>query len=136
MTLPGGRHQPILLVVEDDPDDQRFVQWALRRSGLSVTMNLAADGEQAIEYLTHAPERLSLILCDVHLPRKSGWEVLQWARGQVHAARLPFLVWTSLPNPEGAQRAHLLGATSYFSKPQTPDGYRRLVGVLGDYLRD
>src|SRR5438128_2029289 len=135
MTFPGDR-QPVMLVVDDDPDDRRILQWAIRRSGLSVTLSIAADGEQAIEYLSHPPERLSLILSDIHLPKKSGWDVLGWVRSRPDCARLPVLMWTSLPNPEGALKAVELGATSYFSKPTTTDGYRKLIQVIEDCLRD
>jgi CheY-like chemotaxis protein len=125
-----------MLLVEDDADDRRFLEWAVRRCGLAVTVSTARDGEQAIDYLSRAPERLFLTLSDVHLPKKSGWEVLQWIRRQPACARLPVLMWTSLPNPEGEQRAQQLGATSYFSKPLDVDGYRKLVGIIEEYLRD
>jgi two-component system response regulator len=128
--------EPVLLLVEDDADDQRFFQWAIRKSELSISLRLARDGEEAIEYLSHLPDRLFLILCDVHLPKKSGWDVLLWIRRRTPWARLPVLIWTSLPNPEGEIRAQQLGATSYFTKPMTTEGYRKLVGVIGDYLRD
>jgi CheY-like chemotaxis protein len=128
--------QPVMLLVEDDPDDRRFLQWALRKSELSLTLRIAADGEQAIEYLSRSPEPLFLTLSDVHLPKKSGWDVLQWIRRQPNGARMPVLMWTSLPNPEGQQRAQILGATSYFSKPLNADGYRKVVEVIEDYLSD
>jgi CheY-like chemotaxis protein len=125
-----------MLLVEDDPDDRRFLQWALRKSDLSVTLRIAADGEQAIEYLSRAPEPLFLTLSDVHLPKKSGWDVLQWIRRQSRCSHMPVLIWTSLPNPEGAQKALQLGATSYFSKPSTVDGYRKVIEVLSNHLQD
>ena len=128
--------QPTLLLVEDDADDQRIFQWAMRKSGLGIVVRLARDGDAAIDFLSGRPERLFLILSDIHLPRKSGWDVLQWTRGQQGFSRLPFLMWTSLPTVEGAARAHQLGANSYFSKPTDALGYRRLVDRIGDYLRD
>lgn len=127
---------PTLLLVEDDPDDQRFFLRAVTRSELPIVVRLAADGDQAIEYLSRSPERLFLILSDVHLPRKSGWDVLHWVRRQPVYLHLPVLMWTSLPNPEGAQRALQLGATSYFSKPLGGEGYRKLLDTVGNYLRD
>ena len=136
MTFKAGRSNPHLLLVEDDADDQRFLQWAIRRSGLPIRVSLAWDGEEAIEFLTRSAERLFLILSDIHLPKKSGWELLQWVRSQSRCARLPVLLWTSLPNPEGEQKALQLGATSYFSKPCTTEGYVKLVGVIADHLRD
>jgi CheY-like chemotaxis protein len=128
--------QATLLLVEDDPDDQRLFLWAVRKSELPIAVSLAADGEQAIEYLSRIPQRLFLVLSDIHLPRKSGWDVLGWVRQQPAYVRLPVLMWTSLPNPEGAQRALQLGATAYFSKPLDGEGYRHLIGTVGHYLRD
>jgi CheY-like chemotaxis protein len=128
--------QPTLLLVEDDANDQRIFQWAMRKSGLPVVVRLAFDGDAAIRYLSGRPERLFLILSDIHLPRKSGWDVLEWTRSQQGLSRLPFLIWTSLPTVEGAARAQQLGADSYFSKPADAPGYRRLVDRIGDYLRD
>lgn len=128
--------QPTLLLVEDDQNDQRIFLWAVKKYELPIVVSLAADGAQAIEYLSRAPQGLFLILSDVHLPRKSGWELLHWVRGQPAYVRLPLLMWTSLPNPEGAQRALHLGATSYFSKPLDGEGYRNLIVTVGNYLRD
>ena len=133
MPLPA---QPVMLLVEDDADDRRILQWALWKAELDVTLRIARDGEQAIEFLTHAPERLFLTLSDVHLPKKSGWDVLQWIRRQPARARLPVLMWTSLPNPEGEQKAQQLGATSYFSKPLSLEGFLKVASVIGEYLND
>jgi CheY-like chemotaxis protein len=102
----------------------------------SVSVRLARDGDQAIRVLSKSFERPFLILSDIHLPRRSGWEILQWIRQRPELSRLPVLIWTSLPTPEGEERAQQLGATSYFSKPTDPDGYRRLVDRITAYLRD
>src|SRR5262245_51034066 len=113
----GNGILPTLLLVEDNPDDQRIFLWAVKKAELPLLVNLATDGDQAIEYLSRSPERLFLILSDVHLPRKSGWDVLDWVRRQTPYLRLPFLMWTSLPNPEGARKALEMGANSYLTKP-------------------
>lgn len=136
MTTNEHGHAPALLLVEDDADDQRIFQWALRKSGLPVTVRLARDGDQAIRFLSRGPQRPFLVVSDLHLPRRSGWEVLEWIRGQSDLTLLPVLIWTSLPTPEGAERARQLGATSYFSKPSDPDGYQRLIARISGFLRD
>lgn len=127
---------PALLLVEDDADDERIFQWAMRKSGLPITIRLARDGDQAIRFLSRGPQRPFLIVSDIHLPRKSGWEVLDWIRRRDEFTLVPVLMWTSLPTPEGAERAHQLGATSYLSKPTDPAGYRKLVDRISGYLRD
>jgi len=132
----GRGCMPALLLVEDDADDQRIFQWAMKKSGLGVTVRLAGDGDQAIRFLARGPQRPFLIVSDIHLPRKSGWEVLEWIRRQTDLSLVPVLMWTSLPTPEGAEKAQALGATLYCSKPTDADGYRRLVDRIGAYLRD
>jgi CheY-like chemotaxis protein len=127
---------PALLLVEDDADDERIFQWAMRKSGLPITVRLARDGDQAIRFLTRGPLRPFLIVSDIHLPRKSGWEVLEWIRRQTEFTLVPVVMWTSLPTPEGAEKAHQLEATSYISKPTDPAGYKKLVDRISGYLRD
>lgn len=136
MIRDGSRPSPALLLVEDDANDERIFQWAMRKSGLPITIRLARDGDQAIRFLSRGPQRPFLIVSDIHLPRKSGWEVLEWVRRQTTLAMLPVLMWTSLPTPEGAEKAQQLGATCYFSKPTDAGGYRKLVDRIGGYLRD
>jgi CheY-like chemotaxis protein len=136
MSFDGHDPSPALLLVEDDADDQRIFQWAMRKSGLPISIRLARDGDQAIRFLARGPQRPFLIVSDIHLPRKSGWEVLEWVRRQAELALVPVLMWTSLPTPEGAEKAQQLGATCYFSKPTDADGYRKLVDRIGGYLRD
>ena len=131
----GNGILPTLLLVEDNPDDQRIFQWAMKKSELPALVTLAMDGEQAIKYLYRTPERLFLILSDVHLPRGSGWDVLCWVRRQPRYLRLPFVLWTSLPYPEGARKALEMGADSYLSKPSGVDEYRGLLSVIENYLR-
>lgn len=140
MSLPT---LPVLYLIEDDPDDQRLLQWTIRKSGLPIAVRHAGDGEEAIEYLARrilpecpAPDRLFLVLSDINLPRRSGWDVLRWIRNNPSYAHLPVLMWTSLPNPDGERKAQQLGATSYFSKPLDNAGYRKLLAVIGDHLRD
>ena len=136
MVHDGNGHSPALLLVEDDANDQRIFQWAMRKAGLPITIRLAHDGDQAIRFLSRGPQRPFLIVSDIHLPRGSGWEVLEWVRRQTDLSMLPVLMWTSLPTPEGAERAQQLGATCYFSKPTNVGGYRTLVDRIGGYLRD
>jgi CheY-like chemotaxis protein len=128
--------QPTLLLVEDNPDDRSFFLWAAKKASLPVAITLAADGEEAIDYLSRAPEGLFLILSDIHLPRRSGWDVLNWVRRRQPYRRLPFVIWTSLPDPEGERRAEEMGATWYLSKPNSVSDYRGVLSIIENHLRD
>jgi len=57
-------------------------------------------------------------------------------RGQAAFSQVPVLVWTSLPNTEGAARARELDAQHYFSKPRDLAGYLEIAAVILKYLGD
>jgi len=141
--LPSDARGRILLI-EDDPDDQRFLRRAFEKTGRNVLIDLASDGQAAVEYLSGArtvagpaqKKSVHLILSDVHLPLRSGWDVLAWVRERPELSHLPVLIWTSLATPEGAERASGLGARAYLSKPRDLAGYgaiaKLIVSLLGD----
>ena len=135
---------PSVLLVEDDSNDQLLLRRALSRVAPRVTLSVITDGHAAIRYLSeftgpNPPDYLQkpfLVLLDVHLPRKSGWEVLRWMRGQVSLAGVPVALWTSLPNPEGVVKAREGGAERYFSKPQDLAGYLEIAAFISKHLGD
>jgi CheY-like chemotaxis protein len=132
------------LLVEDDPDDQRFLRRALEKSGRDVQIDHASDGQAAMEYLSSAlpdaemarQRRVHLVLSDVHMPLRSGWEVLDWIRRRPEFSGLPVLIWTSLATPEGAERASARGAERYLSKPRDLAGYSAIATLILSFLGD
>jgi CheY-like chemotaxis protein len=116
--------RPTILVAEDDEDDVLLLQSAFTEAGLTVPLQVANDGEQAIDYLAGAgrfSDRLkhplpSLILLDLNMPRKSGFEVLSWVRAQPLLKRIPIIVLSSSSQGPHINKAYELGANSYFIK--------------------
>lgn len=138
---PLPRESARILLVEDDPNDQRFLRRALQKTGREIELRVAQDGASALEYLSGVsvqggPRPTLLVLSDINLPGRSGWDVLAWIRGQPGLSGLPVLLWTSLPTPEGAERARRLGAAQYFSKPKNLEGYALIVASLLSFLGD
>jgi len=115
----------IILVVEDDPDDVFFLQRAFAKLGKADDLRVVRDGDEAIAYLSGAEpfaDRAlnpppSLILLDLKLPRKSGFEVLEWCRRKAGLSRIPVIVLTSSQSQADVARAYDLGANSYLVKP-------------------
>jgi len=133
-----------VLLVEDDSNDQLLLRRALLQVAPRLHLRMITDGHSAIEHLSafqgsaaaQGVRKPFLVLLDVHLPRKSGWEVLRWMRGQAAFSQVPVLVWTSLPNTEGAAKARELDAQHYFSKPRDLAGYLEIAAVILKYLGD
>jgi CheY-like chemotaxis protein len=111
-----------LLLVEDSPADVYLVREAMQHEGLKVDMEVAEDGERAIEILDQvdagnfrrAPE---VILLDINVPRRTGNQVLERIRRSPRCARVPVVMISSSDSPAERNRAFKLGADAYFRKP-------------------
>ncbi|GGY43073.1 response regulator [Pseudoduganella albidiflava] len=138
---PPSDGAPLILLVEDNPDDVLLAKRAFRKAALAATLEIASDGDEAVGYLDAAaqpgasprPALPSLILLDLKLPKRPGLEVLRWIRATQHYDATPVVVLTSSTQDEDIQKAYALGANSYLQKPVAFNGLVQLLGVLGLY---
>jgi DNA-binding NtrC family response regulator len=100
-----------VLVVDDDAGVRGVVAAMLARRGYEVIA--AADGLDASEMLALA--EVDLVVTDVSMPRRSGFELLDELRAQ--RPHLPVILMTSAPTGHGAREATRLGARGYLTKP-------------------
>jgi len=106
-----------VLLVEDDPFLSSLLKNRLQKEGLEVT--LAKDGEEALNSLKSGKQ--DLILLDLILPKKSGFEVMEEMRAdpQMQFQELPIIIISNLGQPEDISRGQALGAIEYFIKAKT-----------------
>lgn len=129
-----AQRSPALLYVEDEENDVLFMRRAFARAGLEPDFRSACDGDKAVAYLENTSDggdnpTPDLVLLDLNLPARSGFEVLQWIRAQPRLSRLPVVVISSSGRPEDRERARQLGADDYLVKPTSP---LRLVDTVGE----
>lgn len=133
--------EPVLLV-EDDPSDARLIQRAFGKLDVTLAMIRLTNGDDVVSYLSgEAPYENrttyplpSVVLLDIKLPRRSGFEVLQWVRRQPTALnRLPVIMLTSSRHSVDINRAYDLGANSYLSKPETAAQLEQLATRFQSY---
>ena len=117
-----------ILLVEDDASDMRLITRAFQKAGMDVDLFRAKDGDEAVAYLDgrgqfedRALSPLpSLVLLDIKLPRRSGFEVLSWIRRDPRPLRrTPVVMLTSSRHSVDINRAYELGANAYTVKPDT-----------------
>jgi CheY-like chemotaxis protein len=129
----------LLLLVEDNHDEEDLILRALGQSGLTPQIIVARDGVEALEYLhselgeqTHA--RLpDLILLDLNLPGKSGFEVLRQIRANERTRVLPVVVLTSSQAEGDIASSYDLGASSYVNKPIESERFMQTIRQVGSY---
>jgi DNA-binding response OmpR family regulator len=114
-----------ILVVEDDADLSDLLSFILRRAGHEVI--LAFDGDAALRlWRERQPE---LILMDLNLPRRSGWEVCEAIRRE---STTPILILSAADSEDDMVRGLELGAEDYLTKPFSP---RLLLARIRTLLR-
>jgi two-component system, response regulator len=125
----------MILLVEDNPDDEKLTLRAMRQSEVPNIIIVARDGVEAIEHLTgDGVKRLpSLILLDLKLPKLSGLEVLEQIRTNPKTKHLPVVVLTSSDEERDIMQSYDLGANSYIRKPVDFDQFIDAVRQLGLY---
>ena len=130
-----------LLLADDDPDDRLLIRDALEEAGLTVDLRSVDDGEELMDYLyrrgryadlAESPPP-SLVLLDLWMPRKSGYQVLEEIRAVPELRLLPIVVLTTSNAEEDILSAYDLGATSYIVKPPTFEALVEAMTVLGRY---
>jgi len=125
----------VILLVEDSGDDAVIVRRAFEKLGVLNRIELVTDGDEAISYLAGAGvyadrERYpmpGLVLLDLKMPRRDGFEVLEWIRFQPELSRLPVVVLTTSDEIKDMSRAYAAGANSFLVKPMEFENY---VGLL------
>ena len=120
----------IVLIVEDNPGDVRLIQEGFKTS--STTLYFARDGVEATHFLeTRRQDGLpQLILLDLNLQKKSGFEVLQFVKRDEMLKRIPVIVLSSSQNPEDVAKAYDLHANCYLTKPATFEAFITVVKTL------
>ncbi|OGP70048.1 MAG: two-component system response regulator [Deltaproteobacteria bacterium RBG_13_58_19] len=130
-----------ILLVEDDADDALLIQRAFRKAKIANPIQTVSDGDEAVAYLNGA-ERYGdrrqfplpvLILLDLKLPRRSGFEVLAWLQSQPGLKRTPVVVLTSSKETMDVNRAYELGANSYLLKPVTFEALQEIMKAINLY---
>lgn len=130
-------HDRLVLVVEDSAEDREAIQRALTRSHPELELEFARDGDAAIARLTDAGrDRPGLLLLDLNLPGRDGYQVLADLRANADLAALKIIVFTSSTTSADIERCYALGADSYVYKPVNFHLFRTVLQGAVDYWRN
>ena len=117
-----------ILIADDDPEITRLVRSYLEQAGYRVVV--AKHGAEAWQMIRHT--KPDLLVLDVMMPHKDGWEVTRMVRGEAKSADLPILMLTARIDDLDKIIGLELGADDYLTKPFNP---RELVARVRALLR-
>ncbi|MGH7968320.1 MAG: response regulator [Limisphaerales bacterium] len=131
-----------VLLVEDDLNDIFLVKRAFKMADIPNPLQVVTDGQEAISYLAgegkyadrDAHPLPSLMVMDIKMPRKSGFEVLEWVkRSERPLRRIPIVIVSSSDSPSDINRAYELGANAYMVKPMNFRAVEHLFESITHY---
>jgi len=131
----------VILLVEDNPDDVKLTQRALRKSNILNELVVARDGVEALDYLfgtgqyaeRDTRQMPQVVLLDLKMPRMDGLELLQRIRADEKTRLLPVVVLTTSTEERDRVESYKLGANSYIRKPVDFQQFTEAVQQLGLY---
>ncbi len=130
---------PVILVVEDNPDDEALTLRALKKNNITNEVVLARDGVEALDLLFGTGKQAGraitpqVILLDLKLPKVDGLEVLKRVRSDPRTKLLPVVILTSSNEERDRMRGYDIGANSYVRKPVDFVQFTEAVRQLGLY---
>jgi len=106
-----------VLYAEDGRDNQQLVTYHLERAGASV--HLVSNGQEAMDALTHEPDRFDLVLMDMQMPVMDGYAAT--ARLRTLGCELPIVAVTAHAMSGDRERCMSIGCSDYIAKPVSRD---------------
>jgi CheY-like chemotaxis protein len=130
-----------VLIAEDEDNDFLLMERAFAKNSEKVPVTRARDGVEVISYLTGADgfeDRRQfplpgVLLLDLKMPRKGGFEVLEWIRNHPAFKPMIVIILSSSAQDKDVTNAYRLGANSYLTKPNDYAGLFELVNALVEY---
>ena len=116
-----------VIVVEDTYDDQQLISRMLEHHGVQVV--LAKNGHECLSLLNEIEP--TLIVTDLAMPGKDGWQTLVAIRSNIETAHIPVIAMTAYHSTDVAEDAMNAGFDGYFPKPVNPKTFvNRLAEII------
>jgi CheY-like chemotaxis protein len=131
-----------ILLVDDSENDLMLMRAAFQMAKCNILLQEARNGEEAIAYLkgeepygdrNKFPLPIVMLL-DLNMPKKNGFDVLAWVRAQPGLKRLAIIILTASMRGEDLERVFDLGATSFLVKPSSLEALAAMMRRLCDWI--
>ncbi len=135
-TGPSGKLN--ILLVEDNPGDVRLIVETLKEGKKEYNINIAKDGEEALNYLMKKGDfagvsKPDIIMLDLKLPKKGGLEVLKEIKNNDDLKSIPVIVLTSSASEDDITSAYANHANCYITKPIDLDRFVVTIQSIEDF---
>jgi CheY-like chemotaxis protein len=107
---------PRILLAEDDRAFARLAEIALKRTGIAHDLDTVHDGHHAIDAMEKGPVDPDLLLLDLYMPGKNGFDVLEYVKTHARLRRMPVVIFSSSEMDADVKRAYDLHVNAFIRK--------------------
>jgi CheY-like chemotaxis protein len=128
-----------IIIADDDFEDFLLIKNTFDTNQLNVHLSHVEDGQYLIDILkaqgknNRFGELPNLILLDLNMPRKNGFEVLKEIKENELLRKIPIIIFTTSETSRDIDQAYDLGANCYISKPHTLEGWTEIIELMGRF---
>lgn len=127
-----------VLLVEDDPEDVELTMEVMNMTKISLDIDVAKDGIEALEKLDqyHSDNPLNLpdlVLLDLNMPRMNGHEVLQKIKADVRFRKIPVVILTTSKAEADITKSYEEGVSCYITKPVGLKEFQDVVEAINSF---
>jgi CheY-like chemotaxis protein len=131
----------IYLIAEDDQDTQLLIQRAFKQADIAAPVFVTEDGQQTIDYLggngsfadRDRYPMPALLLLDLKMPFKDGFDVLRWVRAQPRLRKLVIIMFSGSSLEQDVEEAFNLGVNSFVMKPVSFSELLQVIMAIHHY---
>jgi two-component system, chemotaxis family, response regulator Rcp1 len=127
-----------VLLVDDNPADARLTTYSLGASSVPLNVSVVANGDEALAFLRregryHSAPVPDLVLLDLNMPKKNGFETLLEIRNDPELSLIPVLILTSSDDQADVAQSYSLQANAYLVKPFGLEKFGPVVKAIEDF---
>ncbi len=132
------KKQAKVLLVDDNPADLDLTRDLLTSAESPRMINTVTDGEEAVDFLRRngkyvAAQSPDLIILDLNLPRKNGWQVLEEVKSDPKLCSTPVVIFSTSEASHDIGGCYRLGANSYVRKPGNLQEFQSVIHSIGQF---
>jgi CheY-like chemotaxis protein len=124
-----------IIVIDDDEDDHEVIIEVCERMKVKKYLKCFRDGQEALDYLKTSLEHPSIILCDINMPKITGFELRRTinANNTLRERSVPFIFYSTAADIKQVREAYNMTVQGFFIKGTNLEEAERTFKVILDY---
>lgn len=124
-----------IIIIEDDLDDQEFLEQAFKNLKYPNALHFFADGQQALDFLNTTNINPFLILSDINLPKLDGFALRSKIKmdAELQIKCIPYLFFSTALNQKAVIDAYSMSVQGFFVKQNTIADIEKTITVIMEY---